>query len=54
MWFWVIVDAKGNIVMESNRKVPRMYVTRPRAEEKIKALCMWGKWKACRAELVVG
>lgn len=51
--YWVIVDDTGNIIHETNRKVPRIFATRQRADEKIQRSYQVGKWQAKLAELKV-
>lgn len=53
MKFWCILDQLGHLVMESNRKVPRLYATRQRAEEKIKMLGTADRWRVWPVRLVI-
>lgn len=53
MQYWSIIDELGDIVLESNRKVPRLYATRQRAEEKIEQLCKRGKWQVRLFKLIL-
>ncbi len=53
MQLWAIVDQHGNFVLDENRKIPRLYATRTRAEEKIGLMFQAGKWQAYRVRIVL-
>ncbi len=53
MQVWCIIDQRGDLVLEANRKVPRLYATRQRAEEKIKITFQVGKWQVRLVRLTI-
>ncbi len=53
MQVWCIIDQHGDLVLETNRKVPRLYATRQRAEEKIELLGTAGKWQVRLVRLTI-
>lgn len=53
MKLWAIVDQRGDFVLDLNRRLPRLYTTKTRAEEKIKHMFQVGKWHAYQVRVVL-